>query len=194
MIGTCSLLKASAGEFHSETARPCHPMAVLDRSGVARTQRLATSPTAAARIAEHIDQLNEVIDEIRAAVFDPDADAVEIPLLGGVGLPRPGRWTSRRPRPLRCDGGSAPVHAHGRSPTPARRACRPAGGDCRAARARLRLADVTRSIRYRGRCDGPGSLSLAAVVPTAFDVVRAWVCPFRRGQGRGHRRGSLSVA
>ena len=89
MIGTCSLLKASAGEFHSETARPCHPMAVLDRSGVARTQRLATSPTAAARIAEHIDRPNEVIDEIRAAVFDPDADAVEIPLLGSVGLPVP---------------------------------------------------------------------------------------------------------
>ena len=60
--------------------------------------------------------------------------------------------------------------------------------------ARLRLAGVTRLIRYGGRCDGPCSLSLAAVVPTAFDVVRAWACPFRRGQGRGHRRGPLSVA
>ena len=63
----------------------------------------------------------------RAAAFDPHADAVEIPRLGGVGLPRPGRWTSRRPRPLRCDAGSAPVHAHGRSPT-LLGACRPAAG------------------------------------------------------------------
>jgi len=99
-------------------------MAVLDRSGVARTQRLATSPTAAARIAEHIDQPNEVIDEIRAAVFDPDADAVEIPLLGGVGLPRPGRWTSRRPRPLRWH---RSTHMVGRRPLLGAPVGRPAG-------------------------------------------------------------------
>jgi signal transduction histidine kinase len=48
------------------------------------TQRLARSPAVAARIADHIDQLNEVIAEVRAAVFDLHTDPAEIPRLGGV--------------------------------------------------------------------------------------------------------------
>jgi len=48
------------------------------------TQRLAKSPAAAARIAEHIDQLNEVVAEVRTAVFDLHTDAAEMPRLGGV--------------------------------------------------------------------------------------------------------------
>jgi hypothetical protein len=97
-------------------------------------------------------------------------------------------------RPLRCDGGSAPVHAHGRSPAPARLLSAGRRGLRCIAPARLRLAGVTRSIRYGGRCDGPGCLSLAAVVPTAFDVVRAWAVRSAGDRGRGHRRGPLSVA
>ena len=46
--------------------------------------RLARSPAVAARIADHIDQLNEVIAEVRAAVFDLHTDPAEIPRLGGV--------------------------------------------------------------------------------------------------------------
>ena len=41
------------------------------------TQRLARSPAAAARIAEHIEQLNEVIAEVRTAVFDLHADPAD---------------------------------------------------------------------------------------------------------------------
>ena len=48
------------------------------------TQRLAKSPAAAARIAEHIDQLNEVVAEVRTAVFDLHTDTAEMPRLGGV--------------------------------------------------------------------------------------------------------------
>ena len=48
------------------------------------TQRLARSPAAAARIADHIDQLNEVIAEVRTAVFDLHTDPAETPRLGGV--------------------------------------------------------------------------------------------------------------
>ena len=58
-------------QFHSELHE--HVTNGSSRSVCARTQRPDTSPTTAARIAEHIDQFNEVIDEIRAAAFDPDA-------------------------------------------------------------------------------------------------------------------------
>ena len=46
--------------------------------------RLARSPAVAARIADHIDQIIEVIAEVRAAVFDLHPDLAEIPRLGGV--------------------------------------------------------------------------------------------------------------
>ena len=48
------------------------------------TQRLAKSPAVTARIADHIDQLNEVIAEVRAAVFDLHTDPAQTPRLGGV--------------------------------------------------------------------------------------------------------------
>jgi len=48
------------------------------------THRLARSPAVTARIADHIDQLNEVIAEVRAAVFDLHTDPAETPRLGGV--------------------------------------------------------------------------------------------------------------
>jgi len=48
------------------------------------THRLARSPAVAARIADHIDQLNEVIAEVRAAVFDLHPDPAQTPRLGGV--------------------------------------------------------------------------------------------------------------
>ena len=48
------------------------------------TQRLAKSPAVAARIAEHIEQLNEVVDEVRSAVFDLHSDPSENPRLGGT--------------------------------------------------------------------------------------------------------------
>ena len=48
------------------------------------TQRLARSPAAAARIADHIEQLNEVIAEVRTAVFDLHTDPAKTLRLGGV--------------------------------------------------------------------------------------------------------------
>ena len=48
------------------------------------TQRLAKSPAVAARIADHIDQLNDVIAGVRAAVFDLYTDPAENPPLGGT--------------------------------------------------------------------------------------------------------------
>ena len=43
------------------------------------TQHLAKSPAVAARIANHIDQLNDVITEIRTAVFDLHTDPADTP-------------------------------------------------------------------------------------------------------------------
>ena len=48
------------------------------------TQRLARSPAATARIGEHIEQLNEVIAEVRAAVFDLHTDPAKALGLDGV--------------------------------------------------------------------------------------------------------------
>jgi len=48
------------------------------------TQRTARSPALATRIAEHIDQLNEVIAEVRSAVFDLHTDNRDAPRLGVV--------------------------------------------------------------------------------------------------------------
>ena len=48
------------------------------------TQQLAKSPVVAARIAEHIEHVNEIIAEIRTAVFDVDTDPTGTPLLGGL--------------------------------------------------------------------------------------------------------------
>ena len=48
------------------------------------TQHLAKSPAVAARIANHIDQLNDVITEIRTAVFDRYTDPAGTPRLGGA--------------------------------------------------------------------------------------------------------------
>lgn len=48
---------------------------LADRDRIARalhgTRQRATSPAAAARLTDHIDQLDQVIERIRAAVFDP---------------------------------------------------------------------------------------------------------------------------
>ena len=48
------------------------------------TQRLAKSPAVAARIAEHIEHLNQVITEIRTAVFDLHTDPADTRRLGGL--------------------------------------------------------------------------------------------------------------
>ncbi len=48
------------------------------------THRLAKSPSVAARVVEHIHQLNEVIGEIRTAVFDLQAESDAAPRLGGA--------------------------------------------------------------------------------------------------------------
>jgi signal transduction histidine kinase len=48
------------------------------------TQRMAKSPAVAARIAEHIEQLNEVIAEVRTAVFDLHTAPAENPPIGGT--------------------------------------------------------------------------------------------------------------
>ncbi len=52
--------------------------------GLHGTQRRAKSPALAARIAEHIEQLNAVITEIRTAVFDLNSVTPETPRLGGI--------------------------------------------------------------------------------------------------------------
>jgi len=52
--------------------------------GLHGTQRRAKSPALAARIAEHIEQLNAVITEIRTAVFDLHVVTPETPRLGGI--------------------------------------------------------------------------------------------------------------
>ena len=53
--------------------------------GLHGTQRRAKSPAVAARIAEHIEQLNAVITEIRTAVFDLHTIVTpETPRLGGI--------------------------------------------------------------------------------------------------------------
>jgi signal transduction histidine kinase len=48
------------------------------------THRRAKSPVVAARLAEHIDQLHEVIQEIRGAIFDLQAGPAETPRLRGA--------------------------------------------------------------------------------------------------------------
>jgi hypothetical protein len=48
------------------------------------TQYLAKSPAVAARIANHIDQLNDVITEIRTAVFDLHTAPADTPRPGGM--------------------------------------------------------------------------------------------------------------
>ena len=48
------------------------------------TQHLAKSPAVAARIANHIDQLNDVITEIRTAVFDLHTAPADTPRPGGM--------------------------------------------------------------------------------------------------------------
>jgi signal transduction histidine kinase len=45
------------------------------------THRRATSPTVAGRLAEHIDQLHNVIQDIRTAIFDLQAGSAETPRL-----------------------------------------------------------------------------------------------------------------
>jgi signal transduction histidine kinase len=52
--------------------------------GLQGTQRRAKSPALAARIAEHIEQLNAVITEIRTAVFDLHSVTPETQRLGGI--------------------------------------------------------------------------------------------------------------
>jgi signal transduction histidine kinase len=43
------------------------------------THRRATSPAVAGRLAEHIDQLHDVIQDIRTAIFDLHADPTDTP-------------------------------------------------------------------------------------------------------------------
>ena len=52
--------------------------------GLHGTQRRAKSPALAARIGEHIEQLNAVITEISTAVFDLHSVTPETPPLGGI--------------------------------------------------------------------------------------------------------------
>lgn len=52
--------------------------------GLHGTQRRAKSAALAERIAEHIEQLNAVITEIRTAVFDVHSVTPETPRLGGI--------------------------------------------------------------------------------------------------------------
>ncbi len=48
------------------------------------TQRLAKSPAVGSRIDEHIEQLNEVVAEVRSAIFDLHGDQSENQRLGGT--------------------------------------------------------------------------------------------------------------
>ena len=48
------------------------------------TQHLAKSPAVAARIADHIEHLNQVITEVRTTVFDRHTEPADIPRLGGL--------------------------------------------------------------------------------------------------------------
>ena len=48
------------------------------------TRHLAKSPAVAARIAEHIEHLDQVITEVRAAVFDRHTEPADTPRLGGL--------------------------------------------------------------------------------------------------------------
>ncbi len=48
------------------------------------THRLTKSPAAASRMTEHIDQLHEVIQDIRTAIFDLQAQSSDAPKLRGV--------------------------------------------------------------------------------------------------------------
>ena len=48
------------------------------------TQRREKSPQQAARLTDHIDQLQEVIQEIRTAIFDLQADPADAPKLRGT--------------------------------------------------------------------------------------------------------------
>jgi signal transduction histidine kinase len=70
-------------------ARELHEHVIAQLFGVGlalhSTQRRAAKyPALAARIAEHIEQLNTVIAEIRTAVFDLHSTNVETPRLGGI--------------------------------------------------------------------------------------------------------------
>lgn len=48
------------------------------------THRLTKSPAAAARLTEHIDQLHEVIQDIRSAIFDLQTESPDAPKLRGT--------------------------------------------------------------------------------------------------------------
>ena len=48
------------------------------------THRITKSPAAAARLTEHIDQLHEVIQDIRTAIFDLQAESPDAPKLRGT--------------------------------------------------------------------------------------------------------------
>ena len=52
--------------------------------GLQSTHRRVKSPAVAARLTEHIDQLHDVIQEIRTAIFDLQADPVGTPRLRTV--------------------------------------------------------------------------------------------------------------
>jgi signal transduction histidine kinase len=49
--------------------------------GMQSTQRRAKSPTVASRLSDHIDQLQQVIQDIRAAIFDLHAEPATMPSL-----------------------------------------------------------------------------------------------------------------
>ena len=114
---TCSRRDRIAQDLHE------HVIARLFGIGLALhgTQRLAKSPTLAARIAEHIEQLNEVIADVRTAVFDLHTDRRDSTARRCADHHR--RGPDRRHRPAH--------HGHGRRPDrhPARdtRRTRPSG-------------------------------------------------------------------